>query len=357
MPDQQTTIPKGSWVLVTGATGYVATQVARQFLERGYKVRGTVRDLSKASWLVNDVFEPYADNGDFELVLVRDLAADNAFAEAVKGVSAIAHVASVVTFSSDPSEVIPQTVRGTISIMEAAMTEPSVKEFVYTSSIVAATMAIPGNNTHVDRDTYNEMAIQLAWAPERIGSPGQGGVVYSASKAEAEKAVFRFVEEKKPHFTVNSVGPSTIIGEPMHRSQLESAGAWLKMLYDGKKELLADTQAIWSVDVKDAALLHAAAVLDPEVKNARVQAWAVACNWNDILAIMRRQCPERKFIDDLPGQSQLTITTDFSQPLALLKKWGGQEGWRTLEETVADNMRKIAAWDPECDPCGTGWMP
>jgi nucleoside-diphosphate-sugar epimerase len=232
MTSPQTTIPKGSWVLVTGATGNVATQVAKQFLERGYKVRGTVRDFAKASWLVTDVFKAYADRGDFELIVVPDLAADHAFDDAVKGVSAIAHVASVVTFSPDPEEVIPQTVKGATGILEAALNEPSVREFVYTSSIVAATLVTPGNTTHVDDSTYNETAIELAWskaAPEAV----RGAIVYSASKAEAEKAVWDFVRQRKPHFTVNSVGPSHILGEQLHRSHLQSNGAWLKMLVDG----------------------------------------------------------------------------------------------------------------------------
>lgn len=34
-------------VLVTGATGFVAGHLIQQLLMRGYKVRGTVRDLSK----------------------------------------------------------------------------------------------------------------------------------------------------------------------------------------------------------------------------------------------------------------------------------------------------------------------
>lgn len=232
MSQPQTTIPPGSWVLVTGATGNVATQVAKQFLERGYRVRGTVRNLAKASWLVTDVFKTYADRGEFELVLVPDLAADHAFDDAVKGVSAIAHVASVVTFSPDPNEVIPQTIKGATGILKAALNEPSVREFVYTSSVVAAALVVPGNTTHVDENTYNETAIELAWsraAPEAI----QGAVVYSASKAEAEKAVWKFVKDRKPHFTVNSVAPSHINGEQLHRSNLDSAGAWVKQLYDG----------------------------------------------------------------------------------------------------------------------------
>jgi len=359
MSNPQATIPKGSWVLVTGATGNVATQVAKQFLERGYKVRGTVRDLAKASWLVTDVFKTQADRGDFELIVVPDLAADHAFDDAVKGVSAIAHVASVVTFSPDPSEVVPQTVKGATGILEAALNEPSVREFVYTSSIVAATLVVPGNTTHVDENTYNETAIELAWskaAPEAL----RGAIVYSASKAEAEKAVWEFVRQRKPHFTVNAVGPSHILGEQLHRSNLQSNGAWLKMLVDGDlsdlqnyttckipipldtyDEPWSDTCTVFNIDVKDVGLLHVAAVLDGEVKNKRLQAWAQGCTWNDILAILRELYPDRKFIDDLPGQERPGVTSDFTLQMELLKKWGNQEGWRTLEQTIEDNMKSI----------------
>ncbi|KAK5652993.1 hypothetical protein OQA88_9279 [Cercophora sp. LCS_1] len=327
---------RGSVVLVTGATGFVAGHVIKAFLDRGFKVRGTVRDLDKASWLVKDLLKTYAAKGDLELVAVPDFADEHAFDEAVKGVSAIAHVASIVTFDSDPNKVIPQTVLGTTSILGSALKEPSVKEFVYTSSIVATAMPIPGIEANVTHDTFNDAAVKLAWSPS-----ASGGVVYMASKVEAEKAVWKFVEEKAPHFTVNVVNPAYIIGEPLHRSHANSPGAWLKPLYDGNLEALSLSPAIYTVDVKDVAVLHAAAVIDPEVKNARLQAWADNTNWNGLLAILRKQWPDKKFIDDLPGLGTMSITTDFTQPLGLLKKWAGQEGWKPLEETVDDNIRGI----------------
>jgi hypothetical protein len=82
------------------------------------------------------------------------------------------------------------------------------------------------------------------------------------------------------------------------------------------------------------------------VDNARLQAWAEFGNWNDVLAIIRKLYPQRKFIEDLPTPAPLSMTTDFSQPLALLKKWGHQDGWTSLEETVADNMENIVKWYP-----------
>ncbi|GAD99542.1 NAD dependent epimerase/dehydratase, putative [Paecilomyces variotii No. 5] len=340
MSDGKTDIAPGSRVLITGVNGYVASHIAKQLLARGYKVRGTVRDLERSSWLVKDAFKTYADNGDFELVTIKDFTAEGVYDTAIKGVSAIAHVASVVTFEPDPRTVISQTVEGATRIMEAALKEPSVKAVVYTSSIVAATMPMPGNSTHVDRNTWNEAATQLAWAPPPYGD-NQGSIVYMASKVEAEKAVWRFVEEKHPHFRVNSVCPAMIMGEPLNDSHLRSVGAWVKQLWDGNVSKLAGFPATYHIDVKDVALLHVAAILDLEVNNQRLQAWAENCNWNDILAILRRLYPDRHFVDDLPGMTKLSITSDFTLPLALLEKWAGQAGWRTLEQTIKDNTKSI----------------
>jgi nucleoside-diphosphate-sugar epimerase len=238
MPKSATTISKGSWILVTGANGFVASHITREFLQRGYKVRGTVRDLEKSSWLVQDVFKSYTDDGNFELVSVPDLAAKNAFDNAVKGVSAIAHVASVTSLASDPNIVIPQTVAGVTSILHASLKEPSVKAFVYTSSCNAATMFVPGNSTHVKRDTWNEEVVKLAWAPPPY-DPMHGMVVYSASKTEAEMAMWKFAAETKPHFRINSISPVCILGEPLNKKHLETPYAYLKLIYDGNMTFLA----------------------------------------------------------------------------------------------------------------------
>lgn len=81
---QNPAIPKGSTVLVTGANGLIASHVVDQFLENGYKVRGTVRDPVKSAWLTA-LFDKKYGNGAFELVQVADMAVENAYDEVVKG--------------------------------------------------------------------------------------------------------------------------------------------------------------------------------------------------------------------------------------------------------------------------------
>lgn len=77
-------IPKGSTVLVTGANGFISSHIVDQFLEAGYKVRGTVRDATKNAWLAS-TFDKKHGKGFFELVQVPDMAAENALTEATKG--------------------------------------------------------------------------------------------------------------------------------------------------------------------------------------------------------------------------------------------------------------------------------
>ena len=67
---------------------------------------------------------------------------------------------------------------------------------------------------------------------------------------------------------------------------------------------------------------------------------------NDMLAVLRQMYPQRKFMDDFSNQTKLVITADLDQPLALLKKWGGQDGWTPLKQSMADEMKGIMEWYP-----------
>lgn len=84
-------VPKGSLVLVTGTTGYIAAHASQQLLEQGYRVRGTARDANsdKAQHL-KDLFKTYGDK--FEIVKAGDLEEDGVFDEAVQGVDGILHM-------------------------------------------------------------------------------------------------------------------------------------------------------------------------------------------------------------------------------------------------------------------------
>jgi nucleoside-diphosphate-sugar epimerase len=72
-------------VLVTGISGFLGSHVADQFLEAGYKVRGTAREVSKVDAIKKAFISKYGE-GRVEVVAVPDITVEGAFDEAVKGI-------------------------------------------------------------------------------------------------------------------------------------------------------------------------------------------------------------------------------------------------------------------------------
>jgi nucleoside-diphosphate-sugar epimerase len=107
-----------------------------------------------------------------------------------------------------------------------------VKRFVYTSSSIATKQMAPGLTGHIGRDSWNEEAVKLAWAPPPYEAE-RGVVVYCASKTEAEQAVWTFVEENEVGFTVNVVGPYTTLGTLLDKSHEAGVPGWVLKLWEG----------------------------------------------------------------------------------------------------------------------------
>ena len=81
---QDPAIPLGSFIVVSGVSGFIGSHVADQLLAAGYKVRGTTRSVQKSVWL-EVYFKNKYSSDSFELIQVPDMAAESAFDEAVIG--------------------------------------------------------------------------------------------------------------------------------------------------------------------------------------------------------------------------------------------------------------------------------
>lgn len=143
-----------------------------------------------------------------------------------------------MTFDKDASKVIPATVAATTSILNSCLKEPSVKSFVYTSSSCASALPKPNKVWHIDANTWNDEDAKEAWKPESEWKEGHQWIVYGASKTEAERALWKFRDEKKPGFKINAVLPATNFGPVLSRDEISSTGNFLKMVYDGRMAAL-----------------------------------------------------------------------------------------------------------------------
>ncbi len=192
-------LPKGSLILVTGASGFIASNFIVEALQAGYKVRGTARSEAKAQ-RIKDVYK----SPDYNAVVVPEMEPEGAYDEAVRGVDAIVHTSSPVTLSPNPKEVVPPAVKGATSILQSALEEPKIRRFVFTSSSTATSFPTPGKKFKIDKNSWNTEVDDFVDFPPPY-KPENAYKVYSASKTKAELAVWDFMKTYKPSFVINSV--------------------------------------------------------------------------------------------------------------------------------------------------------
>jgi len=169
--------------LVTGATGFLGSHVARQLSERGESVRVLVRASSDTRAL--EGFRSERVTGD-----LRDAASLN---RALEGVTHVYHVAADYRlWARDPREIYESNADGTQNLLDAAR-RAGVRKFVYTSTV--ATIAVPRDGDLPNEQTQSSVG-------EMIGD-------YKRSKFQAEQCALRAAESGLPVVIVN---PTTPVG-------------------------------------------------------------------------------------------------------------------------------------------------
>ena len=118
--------------LVTGATGFVGSHVARALVARGDDVRVTVRASSSREALAGLDVE----------VAVAQLGDRAALRRALRGVDRVFHVAGTTHLRAPPAELARVNVEGTRIVLEEAL-RAGVERVVHTSSIGAVGPARP----------------------------------------------------------------------------------------------------------------------------------------------------------------------------------------------------------------------
>jgi dihydroflavonol-4-reductase len=171
-------------ILVTGASGFVGSAVARQLLHAGEPVRALVRSTSSR---VN-VADPKLEIVEGDL---RDAAS---LARALQGVRVLFHVAADYRlWAPDPTEIVRNNVEGTRAVLRAAQ-GAGVERIVYTSSV--ATLKLDPDGAPADESV-------MVSEDQAIGA-------YKRSKVAAELLALQMVSNDA--LPVVIVNPSTPIG-------------------------------------------------------------------------------------------------------------------------------------------------
>lgn len=203
----------GDRVLVTGASGFVGSAVARALAARGAQIVALVRPTS-----------PLANLEGLGAELAYGDMTDQASVEAAcAGARYLFHVAADYRlWARDPQSIISANRDGTLAVMRAALAA-GIERVVYTSSV--ATLGVtPGQDKHAPADETTPLTEQTA-----IGA-------YKRSKVAAERLVERMVaDEGLPAVIVHPstpIGPRDIKPTPTGRIIVEAASGKLPAFLD-----------------------------------------------------------------------------------------------------------------------------
>jgi nucleoside-diphosphate-sugar epimerase len=167
-------------VLVTGATGFTGSVLARKLFKAGHEVKVFVRDKSKMN---------FEHASEMEIV-EGDITNKEKITEAVAGVERIFHIAALFRQAGIPDQVYHDVnIQATLDLLAAAQVA-GVKRFVHCSTV--------GVHGHIEEPPADE---------EYRFSPGD---IYQRTKLEGEQQALKFGKEND--FEVSVVRPGPIYG-------------------------------------------------------------------------------------------------------------------------------------------------
>jgi nucleoside-diphosphate-sugar epimerase len=266
----------GDTCLVTGVSGYLASWLAHFLIERGYRVRGTVRqslDARKRETL--RTLLPGLELAE------ADLNDSAGWDEAMRDCRWIFHVASPLP-ASGSSDHVAVALEGTRKVLGAAFRATSSEKIVLTSSEAAICFGHPRSKR---RFTEKD------WTP----LDGVAGAnPYFASKTVAERLAWEMINDPALNprgIPMAAINPSFIAGPslvPWGRFSLTS----LRELAEGRMKIVPDMPTRF-VDVRDCARMHIALMQAPETNGGRHFCFAMLGGWKEAADVIHRHFADR----------------------------------------------------------------
>jgi len=287
---------KSKYVTVTGANGFIASHIIKILLEKGYHVRGTVRDTSNPEKINHLKNLPNA-NRLLDL-FEAELCDDSSFDEIFKGCACVFHTASpVIKKPEDPiNELIKPAVEGTLKVLKSCESA-GVESVVLTSSMSAvAPRPEPPVKSEEHWSNPDEQKKRGSW--------------YGASKTLAEKAAVDFVEKmpQENRIRLVRVCPTWTVG-PMLQPTTNFTMKRFAECVSGTALSQIPNDSISFIDVRDTAAHHVAAFEGEHVGRfmSVVESW----HWREVIALMKSKHPKMPLPKQLETGTAIVRPTQF----------------------------------------------
>ncbi|ONK70441.1 uncharacterized protein A4U43_C05F33760 [Asparagus officinalis] len=261
----------GEVVCVTGAGGFIASWLVKLLLEKGYVVRGTVREPDDPK---NSHLRALEGAAERLILLKADLLDHASLYSAINGCSGVFHTASPVT--DDPEKMIEPAVTGTKNVICAAA-EAGVRRVVFTSSIGAVYMDPNRDPDAVVDESY--------WSDLEYCKNTKNWYCYA--KTVAEQVAWKTATDHNVDLIV--VNPVLVLGPLLQTTVNASTAHIMKYLTGSAKTYTNAVQAY--VDVRDAAAAHLAVYEWPEAEGRYLCAESML-HRGDVVRILGKLFPQ-----------------------------------------------------------------
>ncbi len=269
-------MPSREQVLVTGASGFIATRVIAALLLKGYAVRGTLRSLNRASH-VEALIRGQGAPTDGLTFAAADLTGDAGWTEAAAGCPFVMHMASPLPLRrpKDEMALIGPARDGTLRALTAAA-QAGARRVVLTSSVAAIAYGTGGSTTPFTEEDWSVIE------SDDIGS-------YEKSKTLAERAAWEF-QARHGGFELTTVNPSLVLG-PVLEKDYGSSAEVIRQLISGQLPV-APRLEYPIVDVRDVADMHVRALETPAAAGERFIAASNTYSFLEMGRILKDTIPE-----------------------------------------------------------------
>ena len=272
-------------VLVTGASGYIALHCINELIKQGYKVKGSLRDMSKENTIRNYFV---CDNEELNLEFCKlDLLNDEGWDEAVSDCEYIMHIASpfVIEEPKNEKDLIQPALEGTLRALNAA-NRNVIKKFILTSSM--ASVAYGHKSRICNKDNWTDTS-------KNVGA-------YVRSKTLSERAAWDFIKDEHVAFPLTTIHPGMVFG-PIISNEIRGASVSLiANMISGKFPALPEI-FFTIVDVRDVAKLHVDSLRNQNSDNKRILATSTnGIAFLDISRILRNLGFEKSPQNIIPNQ-------------------------------------------------------
>lgn len=250
-------------VLVTGGSGFIAQHCILALLEAGYRVRTTLRSLSREAEVLSNLRTGGAEPGDRLSFAAADLTADDGWLEAAADCAYIIHGASPTPSGDQVREEdwIQPAVDGNLRVLRAAR-DAGVRRVVLTSAFGAIGVGHKPRSRPFDETDWSDLNGNVA--------------PYQRSKTLAERASWDFIAREGSGLELATVNPTTVLG-PALGSDYSHSIRLIKNLLDGQPGCPKINTCV--VDVRDVADLHLRAMTDPAANGERFLAASGESLW------------------------------------------------------------------------------